>query len=190
MSPGSLHGFDLSAAVRLKQGSFEEAARFCQKILEMSSMGTSLLAKVAAYRLAFILWVKKRRNEAARLFEIQVKQHQEALKRGDQSWVPRFLLASINAVQGQKETACTWLKKAVETGFRDSSYFDLYSDWDDLKDFDEFQEIYGQLKNDLEKMRRRAEAMNEQYLSRPRKTNISQHSESNSDHGRVDQGKE
>jgi len=189
-SPESLHGLDLAAAVELKQGNFEKVASHCQKILEMSSMGASHLAKVAAYRLAYVLWVKGRKNEGSRLFEIQIKQHQKALKKGDQSWVPRFFLASIYAVQDKKEMACAWLKKAIESGFRDCSYFDLYEDWNGLCNYEQFEEIIAQFKGDLEKMRRRAEAMTEQHLPKPRTSNTESQSEPNFGGKEVDNGKE
>ena len=163
-SKESLSGLDLAAAVEINRGRLESAGGFCQKILEISSTGPTHLTKVAAYRLAYILWVKERRPEAQRLFDIQINQHQEAMKKGDQSWVPRFFLASIYAVKGKQDLACTWLKKAIEAGFRDSGYFDLFDDWNRLKADEEFKEIMGQFRGDLEKMRRRAEAMREQQL--------------------------
>ena len=160
-SPESLYGLDLSAAVKLKLQNWDKAAELSHKILEMSSMGASHLAKVAAYQLGYVLWAKGRKQEGSRLFEIQIKQHREALKKGDQSWIPRFFLASISAVQGRKEEACKWLRRAIAAGFRNSSYFDLYQDWDRMRNHEEFEEMLAKLKGDLEKMRRRAEAMNE-----------------------------
>jgi len=163
-SSESPQGLDLAAAIELKQGNYDKAAVLCQKTLEQSSMGASYLTKAAAYRLAYILWVKGRKNEGGRLFDIQINQHQDALKKGDQSWVPRFFLASIHAVRGESEMACTWLKKAIEAGFRNSGYFDLYGDWNGLRKYQPFKEIISQFKGDLEKMRRRAEALKEQNL--------------------------
>jgi TolB-like protein/Tfp pilus assembly protein PilF len=190
LSPESPHATDLVAAVELIRGDFEKVSVACQKILGESSMAGSLLTKSAAYRLAFVLWSTGRKNEANRLFDIQVKQHQEALKKGDQSWVPRFFLASIHAVQGSKETACSWLKKAIEAGFRDCSYFDLYEDWNQLQDYEQFEEILTQFKGDLEKMRRRAEAMSEQHFPRSKKGVTELKSASHSEGQQVDKGKE
>jgi tetratricopeptide (TPR) repeat protein len=135
----SLEGLDLAAAIELRRGDLEKVGAICQRMLKISSMGASYLTKVAAYRLGYVLWQKKRREEASRLFEIQLRQHQDAMKKGDQSWVPRFFTASIYAVQGEKEMACTWLKKAIEAGFRECGYFDLFEDWDCLYGYEQFE---------------------------------------------------
>jgi len=186
----SLEGLDLAAAIELRQGNLEKVSAICQRMLKMSSMGASHFTKVAAYRLAYVLWHKKRRKEASRLFEIQLRQHQEAIKKGDQSWVPRFFTASIYASQGEKEMACTWLKKAIEAGFRDCGYFDLFEDWDGLYGYEQFEEILGQFRGDLEKMRRRAEAMIDLNLSsRKKQTNETQSEPASGDDG-ADKGKE
>ena len=66
VSPESLEGLDLSVAILLKQGSLEKAGGLCQRMLEMSSMGSSHWPKVAAYRLGYVLWRKKRKKEGSR----------------------------------------------------------------------------------------------------------------------------
>lgn len=189
-SPESLSGLDLVAALELRRGNLERVAGFCQKILELSEIGASHLTKVAAYRLGYVLWAKGRKSEASRLFDIQLKQHEEAMKKGDQSWTPRFFLASIYAVQGNTEMACNWLQKAIECGFRDCGYFDLYEDWNELRDDEQFNEILTQFKNDLEKMRRRAEAMADQNLPNSKKDNNESLSEPSAEADNHDKGKE
>lgn len=188
--PESLNGFDLVAALELRRGNLERVAGLSQKILELSAVGATQLTMVAAYRLGYVLWVKGRKTEAARLFDIQLKQHQEAMKKGDQSWTPRFFLASIYAVQGNSEMACNWLQKAIECGFRDCGYFDLYEDWNELRDDDQFKEILIQFKGDLEKMRRRAEAMADQNLPHSKTNNRELPSEPSAEDEDHDKGKE
>jgi TolB-like protein/Flp pilus assembly protein TadD len=186
----SLEGLDLAAAIELRRGNLEKVGAICQRMLKISSMGASYLTKVAAYRLGYVLWQKKRRKEASRLFEIQLRQHQDAMKKGDQSWVPRFFTASIYAVQGEKEMACTWLKKAIEAGFRECGYFDLFEDWDGLYGYEQFEETLGQFRGDLEKMRRRAEAMIGQHTPNLESNKTELRTEPNSGDQNADEGKE
>jgi tetratricopeptide (TPR) repeat protein len=186
----SFEGLDLAAAIELRQGNLEKVGAICQRMLKAPSKGASHFAKVAAYRLACVLWRKDRRKEASRLFEIQLRQHEKAIKQGDQSWVPRFFTASIYAAQGEKEMACTWLKKAIEAGFRDCGYFDLFEDWDGLHGYEQFEEILGQFRGDLEKMRRRAEAMiGLDFSSQMKQTHETQSEPASGDEG-ADEGKE
>jgi tetratricopeptide (TPR) repeat protein len=189
-SAESLDGLDLAVAIELRQGSLDKAGGLCQKMLKMSSKGSSHLTRVAAYRLAYILWRKERRKEGGRLFEIQLKQHTEAMKKGDQSWVPRFFIASIHAVQGEKEMACSWLKKAIEAGFRDCGYFDLFEDWEGLYGYDQFEEIISQFRGDLEKMRRRAEAMIDHHTPHRKLENKASQTEENFEGDEGEEGKE
>ncbi len=68
-------------------------------------------------------------------------------------------MASIYAVQGNKEEAVRWLQKAVDAGWREYHYASRYPLFENIRDDERFKRIMNETKAKVAEMRRRVEQL-------------------------------
>src|SRR5437870_2557501 len=58
-----------------------------------------------------------------------------------------YWLASAYALEGQRDDALKWLRRAIELGNENKPWFEKDKNWDALRDDPEYQEIIGSLRS-------------------------------------------
>jgi tetratricopeptide (TPR) repeat protein len=85
------------------------------------------------------------------------------LAAGDEGWEPWLDMASVNAMEGDKEEALSCLRKAIDAGFFTPNL--IYRDTlaEVLSDTPEFQQIMKDLESERDDMRRKVEEMEKEW---------------------------
>jgi len=109
--------------------------------------------------LGYVYWKTGRQDDARKIFAQSAEIAQNELARGDEySFVP-YILASVNAIQGNRAEACDWLKKAIDAGWRDYRYAEIEPALENLRGDERFKQMMVDLKAKVDEMRRRVEEM-------------------------------
>jgi tetratricopeptide (TPR) repeat protein len=67
--------------------------------------------------LGYILWKQGKKKEAMALFSKNERSIRMKLNQGNENYELRYNMSRINAVQGKKKEACSWLQKAIDAGW-------------------------------------------------------------------------
>ena len=84
---------------------------------------------------------------------------EKRMENGDESMGPRYDLAEVEAMLGNREEAYQWLQKAVEAGWVNYRFIELDLCFEDLRGDDRFKQMVANLRTRVDEMRRRAEEM-------------------------------
>lgn len=106
--------------------------------------------------LGCVLW-EADRVEAERRLDQSIDLAQKRLDQGDESFMPRYDLAAVHAVRGDKAEACRWLRRATDAGWRTYRLAARDPLLRNLHGAEQFQEILAFVKGKVEDGRRRAE---------------------------------
>ncbi|PYS26386.1 MAG: hypothetical protein DMF75_22210, partial [Acidobacteria bacterium] len=69
----------------------------------------------------------------------------EVKKTADTDHDAAYWLASAYAMEGEREDALKWLRRAIELGNENKHWFERDKNWDSLRDDPEYQEIIGSI---------------------------------------------
>ncbi|MFH1312349.1 MAG: hypothetical protein ABIJ00_03900 [Candidatus Eisenbacteria bacterium] len=107
--------------------------------------------------LAYIYWNSGKREAAGDLLAGALEEAKTNMEDGAEDIFTPFNIASIYAVQGEKEQAYTWLLKSIDAGWL--NYSALINDplFECLHDDDRFKQMMADLKARVAEMRARAE---------------------------------
>jgi tetratricopeptide (TPR) repeat protein len=140
-----------SGFVELFSGNYEKARDFYQK-----SLGSTIIPEYRI-RLGYALWKLGQKDQARKLFQEALQSDQDRVARGDEDGWPRYDIAAVNAIQGNKTEAYRWLQKAVDAG---AIYYRLMLRdplFENLRGDTQFQQMMARVKVRVDEMRRRAE---------------------------------
>jgi Flp pilus assembly protein TadD len=76
----------------------------------------------AQLRLAHVLWLTDRRQQASALLQRVEQTSQQLIESGSESWLPRWNIAVSAAIRGNRGLALTWFGEAVRMGRRDTAW--------------------------------------------------------------------
>lgn len=142
LQPGEYFGYtyNYKADALLGLGSISEAEDFMRKGLQIH--GTDLNN---AHRVAIILWMNDKKDEAMEYFNKQISYCNESIRQKDPygSMGAAYDLAGVYAVLGNKEEAYRWLRENEKTGFGAGLHEFIKYDplFDNLRNDEEFKEI-------------------------------------------------
>src|SRR3989440_1175678 len=78
--------------------------------------------------------------------EAREQLNDEVKKTADTDHDVSYWLASAYAMEGERDEALRWLRRAIELGNENKPWFERNPSWDSLKDDPEFQQIIGSIK--------------------------------------------
>jgi len=158
LSSDSLWAMETAGTVAVTFGDYAKAEEYFKQGLSVGPNGSG----IRYTRLGHVLWSTGQQDEAQELFNHSERLDQSELNQGNQTYLPRYDLACLNAVQGNKEEAYEWLQKAIEAGWR--QYHVALKDplLENLHNDARFQQMMAQLKGQVDEMRRRVELMESQ----------------------------
>jgi len=153
--PNEFIGLIASGNAELYSGKYDRAKQYFGKAMAIDPTRIDLLT-----RMGYVLWKTSQRDEAQKMFSQILKLAQEAIEQGDEFFGIPYYIAAIHAIQGNKEEALEWMKKAVKAGFRKIRYCQRDPILENLHQDDKFKQIIVQLKEMVDEMRRRVEENN------------------------------
>jgi TolB-like protein/Tfp pilus assembly protein PilF/predicted Ser/Thr protein kinase len=150
--PNEFIGLITAGDAELYSGHYDRAKQYFGKAMAIDPTRGNLLT-----RMGYVLWKTGQRDEAQKMFSQSLKIAQEAIEQGSEFfWIP-YHVAAIHAIQGNKEEALKWMKKAVKAGFRQVRLCQRDPILENLHQDDRFKQIIVQLKEMVDEMRKRIE---------------------------------
>ena len=144
-------GFYLAGSAELLRGNLAEAERYFEKGIAVDSVyGPNT-------ELGYVYWKAGRRDEARKLFARSLRSDQKQLDEGSEIESPRYDMARINAIQGDKTESYKWLQKAIDTGWRDYRRGEIDPLLENLRNDDRFRQMMAGVKEQVNEMRKRVE---------------------------------
>ena len=150
--PNEFIGLIASGNAELYSGNYDRAKQYFGKAMAIDPTRGDLLT-----RMGYILWKTSQRDEAQKMFSQSLKIAQEAIEQGNEFFSIPYHVAAIHAIQGNKEEALMWMKKAVKAGFREFRISQRDPILENLHQDDRFKQIMVQLKEMVDEMRKRIE---------------------------------
>ncbi len=151
IAPYSIGTLNRAGFLELLSGNYEQAQQYYEKSIEIRPTMQNLT------NLGFIYWKKEQQDEAQKLFNQGLILCQEQLEQGNEYWTVPYNIAAIHAIQGNKEEAYKWLKKAVDAGWRDFRLGLMDPLLENLHEDEKFKQMMTEVKNMVDKMRKRIE---------------------------------
>ena len=145
--PGYTGAIRTAALAELFAGHHEKAEEYYKK-----SGG-------APIELGYLYWKSEKKDEARKIFQRNLEPLQKRLEENDEGDGIRISMASIHAVQGNKEEALLWLQKALDSGMTDYLFYSRYPLFENIRDDERFKRIMDDAKAKVAEMRRRVEQM-------------------------------
>src|SRR3989442_13369384 len=87
-----------------------------------------------------------RHKEALEALDQSLKLNLKDLEQGNESFVVRYDIAAINAIQGRKPQAYEWLQKAIDVGFRNYRFALIDPLLEGLRKDERLQKMMAQVK--------------------------------------------
>ena len=149
-SPGDLGILEVAGLVEVNAGDLQKA-----KILYDSAYSKNPTKKQYSPEYAYILWKFNKRKEAEVIFRNAAQEAEEIIKQGNEEFNSPYILAQVNAVLGNKESAYKWLQQAINNGWR--QYEMSLNDplFENIRNDDRFKEMMDKLKLMVETMRKK-----------------------------------
>jgi pyruvate/2-oxoacid:ferredoxin oxidoreductase beta subunit len=91
------------------------------------------------------------------LFSQSLNLCQKQLEQGNEFWAAPYYIAAVHAIQGNKEEAYKWLKKAIDSGWRNFRLGSRNPLLENLREDEQFKQMMAQVKEMVDKMRRKIE---------------------------------
>jgi serine/threonine protein kinase/Flp pilus assembly protein TadD len=144
--------------VELYSGNLPQAKQYYEKAMELCSEEMSGVTRMVVVScLGYINWRTGQKEEAQRLFGQALEITEGMLEEGSESREVPYYVAGINAVQGNKEGAYMWLKRAIDAGWRDYRLGSLDPLMESLRNDEQYKFMMAAVKGMIEQMRRRTE---------------------------------
>ena len=119
-APDDLIALNLAGDITLMQRNLADAERFYAKAVSVApGVEVFFLFRRHETRLGYVLYQRGQRDAAERLFTRSLALDRVQLEQGNESHLADYDMACIDAVRGDRETAYTWLQKAIDAGWRD-----------------------------------------------------------------------
>jgi adenylate cyclase len=149
-SPGDNGILEVAGLVEVNAGDFQKA-----KVLFDSAFSKNPAKKEYSSEYAFVLWKLNKKKEAALIFSKAAHEAEEIIKQGNEEFNSPYILAQVNAVLGNKESAYNWLQQAINNGWR--QYEMSLNDplFENIRNDDRFKEMMNNLKQMVDTMRKK-----------------------------------
>ncbi|HEB35966.1 hypothetical protein LCGC14_1047810 [marine sediment metagenome] len=151
MAPDGFRALNIAGFVELFSGNYEQAQQYYQKSIEIRSIMENLT------NLGYVYWKKGQRDEARKLFSQSLVLCQKQLEQGSEFSAAPYYIAAVHAIQGNKEEAYKWLKKAIDSGWRNFRLGSRNPLLENLREDEQFKQMMAQVKEMVDKMRRKIE---------------------------------
>ena len=144
--------------VELYSGNLPQAKQYYEKAMELCSEEMSGVTRMVVVScLGYINWRTGQKEEAQRLFGQALEIAEGMLEEGSESREVPYYVAGINAVQGNKEGAYMWLKRAIDAGWRDYRLGSSDPLMESLRNDEQYKFMMAAVKGMIEQMQRRTE---------------------------------
>jgi len=144
--------------VELYSGNLPQAKQYYEKAMELCSEEMSGVTRMVVVScLGYINWRTGQKEEAQRLFGQALEIAEGMLEEGSESREVPYYVAGINAVQGNKEGAYMWLKRAIDAGWRDYRLGSSDPLMESLRNDEQYRLMMAAVKGMIEQMQRRTE---------------------------------
>ncbi len=156
MSPDNHAVLSNAGLVELSSGNYQQAQQYYQESIEIQQTIDNSIG------LGYIYWETGRLDKARELFNQNLSLCQKQLEQGNERWGVPYSIAASNAIQGNKEDAYKWLKKAIDAGWR---YFRLgESDpmFENIRKEEQFKQMMANVKKKVDEIRKRIEQKEKQ----------------------------
>jgi serine/threonine protein kinase/Flp pilus assembly protein TadD len=158
LAPDEMDTLLWAGDVELYSGNVPQAKQYYEKAMERCSKEMrGVTCMVVASCLGYTNWRTGEKQEAQRLFGDALEIAEGMLKEGSESREVPYYIASINAVQGDKEGAYVWLKRAIDAGWRDYRLGCVDPLMESLRNDEQYKLMMATVKGMIEQMRRRTE---------------------------------
>jgi len=144
VSPNSLGALECAGHTALLSDNYEQAKQYYQK------------ANAPVY-LGFTYWKTGQKEKAQKLLQESLDLFQARLEQGGEFSTYPYDIATIYAIQGNKEEAYKWLKKAIDAGWRDFRLGIRDPLLENLQEDKQFKQMMAQVKEMVDEMRKRIE---------------------------------
>lgn len=113
LSPGDFGAINEFAGIHYAAGNLEEAEKYYRMLQDMIDKGyrETYRSYIFRHRLAHILWMTGRKDEARILFNEHLTNEMADLKKGTRHFGQEYAIAGTYAAMGEKEKAYAWLEK-------------------------------------------------------------------------------
>jgi TolB-like protein/Tfp pilus assembly protein PilF/predicted Ser/Thr protein kinase len=152
LQPDNVIGLGMAGNAEVLLGNYEEAENYFNKAMAIDTMSECT-------SLGYVYWKTGRKEEARRMFERSRAIDEKLIENGKEYYGPRYDMAEIEAVLGNKEEAYNWLQKAVDAGWLAYRPMELDPLLENLRGDDRFKRMMADLKTRVDEMRKRAEEM-------------------------------
>jgi len=151
MEPNNSYILSMAGLVELFSGNYEQAKQYYQKSIEILSESENLA------RLGYIYWKKGQLDEARKLLDQSLILCQKQLEQGNEYLYVPYYIAAICSIDGNKEEAYKWLKKAIDAGWRDFRLGMRDPMLENLHGDEQFKQMIAEVKEMVYEMRKRIE---------------------------------
>ncbi|MEK6572244.1 MAG: tetratricopeptide repeat protein, partial [Bacteroidota bacterium] len=160
VAPEDLWSLGMAGYAHLIPGNYQVAKRYYEKAIAVSALASNpFVGRYITTDLGYISWKMGRQAEAQKLFAQSLKLLQNELEKGNESFLVRYDLASINATQGDKLEAYMWLKAAIDAGWQKYRLALVDPFFENLRNDEQFKQMMNQVKLRVEEMRKKAESL-------------------------------
>ncbi len=140
VQPASTECLKAASEIEHITGRLEEALLFLDGAVETGGPSIQI-------RRASLLAQSGRVHEAESTLEQILAAVESGLDKGDEDWGLPYSAAAVHAIRGDREDSVEWLRRAVESGFRDSAWLRIDPIFEGLRGSAEFQHLVTDLAN-------------------------------------------
>jgi serine/threonine protein kinase/tetratricopeptide (TPR) repeat protein len=156
--PDEVRGLEAAGDIELFFNNYVQAKQYYEKAMEISSTRLpGLTGASLTTRLAYIYWKTDRKEEAQKMFCQSLEVARKLLEQGNESWEIPYDIATINAIQGNKSESFKWLKKAIDSGWREYHLGLRNPMLENLHNDEKFKQAMAEMKAMIDEMRKRVE---------------------------------
>jgi serine/threonine protein kinase/tetratricopeptide (TPR) repeat protein len=151
----SASALEVAGEIAHYTGAFSDAEQyFRQSIANHDAIETDPYS-ISSIGLGHILWLEGRTEEARPLLDRSRVLRERRIAEGNEEHFPRYELAAISAIQGDRAAAYRWLRNAISAGWRDYRLASRDPWLESLREDDEFQNLMAEVKSMVDEMRTR-----------------------------------
>ena len=160
MRPNDVSGLEAAGDLQLLSGNHAEAKRYYEKALGISPTGLrGLTGSSLTTRLGYICSMSEQREQAGEMFAQRLDSARERLNQGDEAWDIRYDIACISAINDNRVEALTWLRKAIDFGWKEYHSALRNPILGSLHGDQEFKQMITHVRIQIQEMRRQVEQM-------------------------------
>jgi len=155
--PDDPETLNYAADVALLRGNLAEARRLFEHAIALGPDSRNFYrARRAKTGLGFVLWQQGDPAAAQSLLDERIAIRTKEDEEGLNAWGPAYELAAIHAVLGRRPEALTWLRRAVERGWREAHLAEIDVMLQTLSGDPEYERILRDVRRQVAQMKVRA----------------------------------